>query len=44
MTKGTHGLDTVSPAGNRLYRYDLDENNNKYIIYNNSTKLLIKSE
>jgi glucose/arabinose dehydrogenase len=28
---GSRGLDTVPPAGNRLYRYDLDEsgNNNK---------------
>src|ERR687886_250783 len=26
---GNRGLDTVPPAGNRLYRYDLDENNNK---------------
>jgi aldose sugar dehydrogenase len=25
---GTRGLDTVPPAGNRLYRYDLDLNNN----------------
>jgi aldose sugar dehydrogenase len=25
---GTRGLDTVAPAGNRLYRYDLDLNNN----------------
>jgi glucose/arabinose dehydrogenase len=24
---GTRGLDTVPPAGNRLYRYDLDSNN-----------------
>jgi aldose sugar dehydrogenase len=26
---GTRGLDTIQPAGNRLYRYDLDLNNNK---------------
>jgi glucose/arabinose dehydrogenase len=31
---GTRGLDTVPPAGNRLYRYDLDLNNN-----NNNNKL-----
>jgi len=32
---GTRGLDTVPPAGNRLYRYDLDLNNNN----NNNNKL-----
>jgi glucose/arabinose dehydrogenase len=32
---GTRGLDTVPPAGNRLYRYDLDLNNNN----NNNSKL-----
>jgi aldose sugar dehydrogenase len=31
---GTRGLDMVPPAGNRLYRYDLDLNNN-----NNNNKL-----
>jgi aldose sugar dehydrogenase len=33
---GTRGLDTVPPAGNRLYRYDLDLNNNNN---NNNNKL-----
>ena len=28
-TMRNRGVDTVSPAGNRLYRYDLDLNNNK---------------
>jgi glucose/arabinose dehydrogenase len=32
---GTRGLDTVPPAGNRLYRYDLDLNNNN----SNNSKL-----
>jgi glucose/arabinose dehydrogenase len=29
VNTGTRGLDTIQPAGNRLYRYDLDLNNNK---------------
>ncbi|MFL6320038.1 MAG: PQQ-dependent sugar dehydrogenase, partial [Nitrososphaeraceae archaeon] len=28
INTGTRGLDTIPPAGNRLYRYDLDEKTN----------------
>jgi aldose sugar dehydrogenase len=36
----TRGLDTVPPAGNRLYRYDLDLNNNNNIKLTNPLLLL----
>ncbi|HYZ49887.1 MAG TPA: PQQ-dependent sugar dehydrogenase [Nitrososphaeraceae archaeon] len=36
---GTRGLDTVLPAGNRLYRYDLDLNNNNNSNNSNNSKL-----
>src|SRR5918911_1536009 len=37
---GGRGLDTVPPAGNRLYRYDLDESGNNNIKLTNPLLLL----
>ena len=37
---GSRGLDTVPPAGNRLYRYDLDESGGNNIKLTNPTLLL----